>query len=80
MNEPAIVKLIGEGVERPETCLPLDINYAKLAEWLVRGVSCASIIMAVELNLIKLFQIRLSMLYCIVCWSGDSPEDPEGLA
>ncbi|GLC43473.1 hypothetical protein PLESTM_001477200 [Pleodorina starrii] len=35
MSEPAIAKLIGEGVERPEASLPLDINYAKLAEWLV---------------------------------------------
>ncbi|EFJ50509.1 hypothetical protein VOLCADRAFT_80276 [Volvox carteri f. nagariensis] len=35
MSEPAIARLVGEGVERPEASLPLDINYAKLAEWLV---------------------------------------------
>ncbi|PNH04719.1 CDK5RAP3-like protein [Tetrabaena socialis] len=35
MAELGIAKLIGEGVERPEGTLPLDINYAKLAEWLV---------------------------------------------
>ncbi|GIL55532.1 hypothetical protein Vafri_11095 [Volvox africanus] len=35
MSEPAIARLVGEGVERPDASLPLDINYAKLAEWLV---------------------------------------------
>ncbi|KXZ55081.1 hypothetical protein GPECTOR_3g237 [Gonium pectorale] len=35
MSEPSIARLIGEGVERPEASLPLDINYAKLTEWLV---------------------------------------------
>ena len=31
-------KLVGEGFARPnaDSELPIDINYAKLAEWLVR--------------------------------------------
>jgi hypothetical protein len=32
-------KLVGEGYERPDADnkLPIDINYAKLNEWLVRA-------------------------------------------
>ena len=36
--EAAIARKIGEGVDRPngDNELPIDINYQKLAEWLVR--------------------------------------------
>lgn len=34
--EPRIVKKAGEGYDKPaEPELPIDINYQKLAEWLV---------------------------------------------
>lgn len=28
--------LVGEGYEKPDQELPLDINYAKITDWLVR--------------------------------------------
>lgn len=33
-----LAKLVGEGFDRPggDSELPLDINYAKISEWLVR--------------------------------------------
>jgi hypothetical protein len=36
---PAVARKTGEGFDRPnaEAELPLDINYQKLAEWLVRA-------------------------------------------
>ncbi len=36
-----VAKLVSEGFEKPsaESELPLDINYAKLVEWLVRRVA-----------------------------------------
>jgi hypothetical protein len=34
-QEPRVVKKAGEGFDRPDQELPIDINYQKLAEWLV---------------------------------------------
>jgi hypothetical protein len=34
-QEPRVVRKAGEGFDRPEQELPIDINYQKLAEWLV---------------------------------------------
>ncbi len=44
MSEHLVAKLVGEGVGRPEAALPIDINYAKLGEWLVSscGTPCLS--------------------------------------
>lgn len=38
--EPSIAKKIGEGMERPNADkeLPLDINYQKIVDWLVKGL------------------------------------------
>ena len=36
MAQPLIARKVGEGVDRPNVELPLDINYKKLIEWLVR--------------------------------------------
>jgi hypothetical protein len=33
--EPRIVRKAGEGYDKPAEELPIDINYQKLAEWLV---------------------------------------------
>ena len=35
----SIARLVGSGYDKPsgESEVPIDINYAKVAEWLVRG-------------------------------------------
>jgi hypothetical protein len=35
LRGPAVAQLVGSGNSRPDGELPIDINYAKLAEWLV---------------------------------------------
>ena len=37
MSEPAIAKLVGQGVEKPNADreLPLDLHYQKLIDWMV---------------------------------------------
>jgi hypothetical protein len=45
--EPRIVKKAGEGYDKPEQELPIDINYQKLAEWLVSRRELSSTCLAV---------------------------------
>ena len=55
MADGKVARLVGEGMERPNADreLPLDINYAKLSEWLVGARTAA---WSAELDLLGFMQ------------------------